>query len=98
MTIDFFFLLMIGTIKDPILWILSVIIGSNVLAKSIAKKIMYLFLSGLILGLIRLNIYKSFGENFTSSQTLLLVFICILFMALVGIFFYMIFKLFKTVT
>ena len=98
MTIDFFFLLMIGTIKDPILWILSVIIGSNVLAKSIAKKIMYLFLSGLILGLIRLNIYKSFGENFTTTQTVLLIFITVLFMFLSGIFFYMIFKFFKTNT
>jgi len=98
MTIDFLFLLIIGTIKDPILWILSGILGSTILAKSISKKIIYLFLSGLILGFIRLNIYKSFGENFTTAQTLGLIFISVLFMYLLGIFFYIIFKLFKTNT
>ena len=78
MTIDFLLLIMVGNIKDPILWILASIIGSNVLAKSISKKIIYLLLSGLILGLIRLNIYKSFGENFTTTQTVLLIFITVL--------------------
>ncbi len=98
MTIDFLFLLMIGTIKDPILWILSGILGSNILAKSISKKVIYLFLSGLILGFIRLNIYKSFGENFTTAQSLGLILISILFMYLLGIFFYSIFKIYKTNT
>ncbi len=98
MTIDFLFLLIIGTIKDPILWIFSGILGSNILTKSISKKVIYLFISGLILGFIRLNIYKSFGENFTINQSLGLIFISVLFMYLLGIFFYIIFKLLKTST
>ena len=96
MDIDFLLLLMIGTIKDPILWILAAIIGSKILSNSIPKKIMYLFISGFILGFIRLNIYKSFGESFTSGQTLLLIIICILFMISLGLLFYMIFKLIRT--
>jgi hypothetical protein len=96
MDINFLLLLMIGTIKDPILWILAGIIGSNILANSISKKIMYLFVSGFILGFIRLNIYKSFGEVFTSVQTLSLIIICILFMISLGFLLYIIFKLIKT--
>ena len=96
MDINFLLLLMIGTIKDPILWILAGIIGSNILANSISKKIMYLFVSGFILGFIRLNIYKSFGESFTSVQTLTLIIVCILFMISLGILFYRLFKLFRT--
>ena len=98
MDIDFLLLLMIGTIKDPILWILACIIGSNILANSISKKIMYLFISGFILGFIRLNIYKSFGESFTSVQTLTLITICILFMLSLGLLFFKLFKLIRTVS
>ena len=92
----FILLLIIGTIKDPILWILAVIIGSNILANSISKKMMYLFISGFILGFIRLNIYKSFGESFTSVQTLTLIIVCILFMISLGMLFYRLFKLIRT--
>ena len=94
----FILLLIIGTIKDPILWILGGIIGSNILANSISKKMMYLFISGFILGFIRLNIYKSFGESFTSVQTLTLITVCILFMISLGMLFYKLFKLFRTVS
>ena len=96
MDINFLLLLMLGTIKDPILWILACIIGSNILANSISIKIMYLFISGFILGFIRLNIYKSFGESFTSGQTLLLIIISILFMISLGTLFYITFKLIRT--
>jgi len=95
---SFILLLLIGTIKDPILWILAGIIGSNILANSISKKIMYLFISGFILGFIRLNIYKSFGESFTSVQTLTLITICILFMLSLGMLFFKLFKLIRTVS
>lgn len=96
MTTDFLLLLILGTIKDPILWILASIIGSNILATSVYKKILYLIVSGFVLGFIRLNIYKSFGESFSSIQTLSLVFVCILFMLILGFIFYKLFKLIKT--
>lgn len=56
MTTDFLLLLILGTIKDPILWILASIIGSNILATSVYKKLLYLIVSGFVLGFIRLNI------------------------------------------
>ena len=98
MTTDFLLLLILGTIKDPILWILASIIGSNILATSVYKKLLYLIVSGFVLGFIRLNIYKAFGESFSSIQTISLVFVCILFMLILGLVFYNLFKLIKTMS
>ena len=98
MTTDFLLLLILGTIKDPILWILASIIGSNILATSFYKKLLYLTVSGFVLGFIRLNIYKSFGESFSSIQTISLVFVCILFMLILGLVFFNLFKLIKTMS
>ena len=98
MTVDFFTILILGTIKDPILWILSTIIASNILVRTISKKLLYLFLSGLLLGFIRLHIYKSFGEIFTSEQTILLIFTCIILMIATGNAVFIIFNYFKTKT
>jgi len=98
MTTDFLLLLILGTIKDPILWILASIIGSNILATSVYKKLLYLIVSGFVLGFIRLNIYKAFGESFSSIQTISLVFVCILFMLILGLVFFNLFKLIKTMS
>ena len=96
MTLDFITILILGTIKDPILWILSTIIASNILVRTISKKLLYLFLSGLLLGFIRLHIYKSFGEIFTSEQTILLIFTCIILMIATGNVLFIFINLFKT--
>ena len=98
MTLDFFTILILGTIKDPILWILSTIIASNILVRTISKKLLYLFLSGLLLGFIRLHIYKSFGEIFTSEQAILLIFTCIILMIATGKVLLIFFNYFKTKT
>jgi len=98
MTTDFLLLLILGTIKDPILWILASIIGSNILTTSVYKKLLYLIVSGFVLGFIRLNIYKAFGESFSSIQTISLVFVCILFMLILGLVFFNLFKLIKTMS
>ena len=96
MTLDFFTILILGTIKDPILWILSTIIASNILVRTISKKLLCLFLSGLLLGFIRLHIYKSFGEIFTSEQAILLIFTCIILMITTGNVLFIVFNFFKT--
>ena len=96
MTLDFITILILGTIKDPILWILSTIIASNILVRTISKKLLYLFLSGLLLGFIRLHIYKSFGEIFTSEQAILLIFTCIILMIATGNVLFIFINLFKT--
>lgn len=93
---NFINLLISGSLKDPILWILSLVIASNVLSNSFKMKLFYLSVAGIIWGYIRLYIYKSFGQLFSLEQTLLLLFICLMLMILSGSFFYFAIKYFKS--
>ena len=93
---NFINLLISGSLKDPILWILSLVIASNILSKSFKMKLFYLSVAGIIWGYIRLYIYKSFGQLFSLEQTLLLLFICLMLMILSGSFFYFAIKYFKS--
>ena len=96
MSYDFFHLLIIGSIKDPILWILSLVISSNVISSSFQKKLFYLSIAGIIWGYIRLYVYKSFGQQFNYEETLLLLFVCLLLMISVGMIFYFIIRYLKS--
>ena len=93
---QFITLLIKGSIKDPILWILSFIFGSGLLIKNLKSIYFYLFIGGIFWGLIRLYIYKALGEVFSINQTSQLIFICLLFMLFFGISFFFIIILFKT--
>ena len=93
---DFFHLLIIGSIKDPILWILSLVISSNVISSSFHKKLFYLSIAGIIWGYIRLYVYKSFGQQFNFEETLLLLLVCLLLMIFVGIIFYFLIRYLKS--
>lgn len=93
---NFINLLISGSLKDPILWILSLVIASNILSNSFKMKLFYLSVAGIIWGYIRLYIYKSFGQLFSFEQTLLLLFICFMLMILFGSFFYFAIKYIKS--
>ncbi len=85
-----------GSIIDPILWILSFVIGSSLLIKNLKKIYAYLLLSGLIWGLIRLYVYKALGENLNLIESFQLIFVCIFIMLITGLIFYFIINLFKS--
>ena len=98
MDINFINNLIIGSLRDPILWIISIVFASNIISNVFIRKIFYLAIAGIIWGYIRLYVYKSFGEIFTFNQTILLLLICLmLMMSLGGLLFYL-FKLFKSNT
>ena len=98
MDINFINNLILGSLKDPILWIIAIVFASNIISNVFKKKIFYLAIAGIIWGYIRLYVYKSFGEIFTFNQTILLLLICLmLMMSLGGLLFYL-FKLFKSNT
>ncbi|PPR16792.1 MAG: hypothetical protein CFH33_00358 [Alphaproteobacteria bacterium MarineAlpha9_Bin3] len=97
MNYDFFHLLIIGSIKDPILWILSLVISSNVISSNFQRKLLYLSIAGIIWGYIRLYVYKSFGQQFNFEETLLLLFVCLLLMISVGIIFYFLIRCLKSI-
>ena len=93
---DFIINLLLGSLRDPILWILSIVIASNIISSLFIKKIYYLAIAGIIWGYIRLYVYKSFGQVFTINQTVILIFLCLTLMVFIGCLMYFIFKVFKT--
>ena len=96
MDYDFFHLLILGSIRDPILWILSFVIASSIITNSYKRKLLYLSAAGVIWGYIRLYIYKSFGQIFTFEQTLTLLIVCLLLMVCFGSALFLLFKLLKS--
>ena len=98
MDINFINNLIIGSLRDPILWIISIVFASNIISNVFIRKIFYLAIAGIIWGFIRLYVYKSFGEIFTFNQTLLLILMCLILMISLGSLLFYIFKLFKSTT
>ena len=96
MDINFINNLIIGSLRDPILWIIAAVFASNIISKFFRYKLFLLSIAGIIWGFIRLYIYKSFGEVFTFNQTILLLLVCLLLMITIGIIFYFIFNLLKS--
>ena len=97
MDIEFLKIVISGSIKDPILWIISFIIGSRIILKINIKLInLYLCLSGIIWGFIRVYIYNALGEELLINQVSLIILTCLLFMVLLGNFFSFINYYFKT--
>ena len=80
--LEYLAILIFGSIKDPILWILAIGIGTNLFG--IKKKYLYLILAGTIWGLIRYYVYKSLGEDISFDLLLLIVIICICLMLIIG--------------
>ena len=93
---NFIITLIMGSFRDPILWIIAAIFASNIISKFFRYKLFLLSIAGIIWGFIRLYIYKSFGEVFTFNQTILLLLVCLLLMITIGIIFYFIFNLLKS--
>ena len=97
MDIEFLKIVISGSIKDPILWIISFIIGSRIILKINIKLInLYLFLSGIIWGFIRVYIYNALGEELLINQVSLIILTCLLFMVLLGNFLFLINYFLKT--
>ena len=93
---NFIITLIMGSFRDPILWIIATIFASNIISKFFRYKLFLLSIAGIIWGFIRLYIYKSFGEVFTFNQTILLLLVCLLLMITIGTIFYFIFNLLKS--
>ena len=96
MSDNFIITLIMGSFRDPILWIIAAIFASNIISKFFRYKLFLLSIAGIIWGFIRLYIYKSFGEVFTFNQTILILLVCLLLMITIGIIFYFIFNLLKS--
>ena len=96
MSDNFIITLIIGSFRDPILWIIAAVFASNIISKFFRYKLFLLSIAGIIWGFIRLYIYKSFGEVFTFNQTILLLLVCLLLMITIGIIFYFIFNYLKS--
>ena len=95
---DFLVNLLLGSFRDPILWILSIVIASSITSSLFSKKLLFLALAGIIWGYIRLYVYKSFGQEFSLYETLVLIMLCLVIMVFIGSLVYLIFKLFKSET
>ena len=98
MDINFINNLIIGSLRDPILWIIATVFASNIISNVFKRKIFYLAIAGIIWGFIRLYVYKSFGEILTYNQTILLLLMCLILMISIGSLLFYIFKLFKSTT
>ena len=93
---NFIISLIIGSLRDTILWIIAAVFASNIISKFLKYKLFLLLIAGIIWGFIRLYIYKSFGEVFTFNQTLFLLLVCLFLMITLGTIFYFIFNLLKS--
>ena len=98
MDINFINNLIIGSLRDPILWIIATLFASNIISNVFKRKLFYLAIAGIIWGFIRLYVYKSFGEILTYNQTILLLLICLILMISLGSLLFYVFKLFKSNT
>jgi len=98
MDINFINNLIIGSLRDPILWIIAIVFASNIISNVFKRKIFYLAIAGIIWGFIRLYVYKSFGEILTYNQTILLLLMCLILMISLGSLLFYIFNLFKSNT
>ena len=96
MSDNFIITLIMGSFRDPILWIIAAIFASNIISKFFRYKLFLLSIAGIIWGFIRLYIYKSFGEVFTFNQTILILLVCLLLMITIGTIFYFIFNYLKS--
>jgi len=90
--------LIIGSLRDPILWILSIVLASNIISKAFKTKLFYLSIAGIVWGYIRLYVYRSFGEDFSFNESIILLLICLLLMVIMGSIIFFIFNLFKSIT
>jgi len=95
---DFIISLLIGSFRDPILWILSIVIASSITSSLFSKKLLFLTLAGIIWGYIRLYVYKSFGQEFSLYESFALIMLCLVIMIFIGSLEYLIFKLIKSYT
>jgi hypothetical protein len=90
--------LLLGSFSDPILWIISIVIASNIISSLFIIKLFYLTIAGIIWGYIRLYIYKSFGQEFTFNQTFVVIMLCLMLMVFMGSLVHIIFNIIKTKT
>ena len=97
MDFEFLNIVIIGSLKDPLLWILSFIIGSGIILKINIKYInFYLLISGVIWGFIRVYIYNALGETLLINEASLIILACLLLMIFLGNFIYFINYCLKT--
>ena len=96
MDINFINNLIIGSLRDPILWIIATVFASNIISNVFKRKLFYLAIAGIIWGFIRFYVYKSFGEILTYNKTILLLLICLILMISLGSLLFYVFKLFKS--
>ena len=95
---NFILNLFTGSLRDPILWIMAIVLASNIISKTFKTKLFYLSITGIVWGYLRLYVYRSFGEDFSFNESIILLFICLLLMVLIGSIIFFIFNLFKSNT
>jgi len=84
MSFDFLAILLGGSIRDPILWIIGGIFGWDI-ERGLKRAICFFLVAGGIWGGIRVAIYLSFGEELSASGVLGLVSVCVGLMVGVGL-------------
>ena len=76
MTWDIFVLMVSGSVRDPILWIIGAIFGWDI-ERPLEKSLGIWLIAGLIWGGIRTAIYLNLGENLGASQCSSIMIICV---------------------
>ncbi len=75
--------IVIGSFRDPILWIVAFIFGWDV-DRGVRRTGVFLVVAGLIWGGIRVSVYSGRGADLSSSQGLIIIAVCVVLMGLVG--------------
>ena len=75
--------ILLGSLRDPILWIVSVIFAWD-LERSLQKTLVFLISAGLIWGGIRVAVYMGHGEVLGSAERFWMVGVCVLMMVTLG--------------
>ena len=84
MSLAFLTILLGGSIRDPILWIVGVIFGWD-LERGFRRSVGIFVVAGAVWGGIRVAIYLSFGEELRAFGALGLVLVCVGLMVGVGL-------------
>lgn len=75
--------IVLGSFRDPILWIVAFIFGWDI-EREARRTAVFLVVAGLIWGGIRVSVYTGRGAELSSSEGLVIVGVCVALMGAVG--------------
>ncbi|MDP6353396.1 MAG: hypothetical protein QF926_09335 [Alphaproteobacteria bacterium] len=73
-----------GALRDPILWVMAAVIGWSV-NREVTRTIGLLATAGGVWGAIRAAVYMNLGEELGTATILLMIAICVILMAGIGL-------------